>query len=170
MVLKKVPWFQIFSPWFWLKTPCFSLIFLTGKSLQKFPWIPRFPWSVGTLIYFTQLTASCCCILWSFSSCSSKAIRLWSCRLLFSCDNISMFSVSSCNEFITFRFHRLCILKGLLSARRRSLQEVNVSSYIRQSFCLLKGGRGGPHVTTHGTCYNLKVVAVPECSHWLTPT
>ena len=106
--------------WFWKKfsdfkffplilaeNPHFSLISLTGKSLQKFPWIPLFPWSVGTLIHFTQLTASCCCILWSFSSCSSKAIRLWSCRLLFSCDNISMFSVSSCSEFITFRFHRL---------------------------------------------------------------
>ena len=29
--------------WFWLKTPCFSLISVTGKSLQNFPW------SVGTL-------------------------------------------------------------------------------------------------------------------------
>ena len=44
---KKVPDLKFF-PWFWLKTPCFSLISLTRKSLQKFPW---FPWSVGTLRY-----------------------------------------------------------------------------------------------------------------------
>ena len=45
---KKFPDLKFF-PWFWLKTPCFSLISLTGKSLQNFPWIPWFPWSVGTL-------------------------------------------------------------------------------------------------------------------------
>ena len=27
-------------PWFWLKIPFFTLISLTGKSLQNFPWIP----------------------------------------------------------------------------------------------------------------------------------
>ena len=47
-----------FFPWFWLKNSCFSLISLTGKSLQNFPWIP---WSVGTLLirvlsYFSGLT------------------------------------------------------------------------------------------------------------------
>ena len=36
-----------FSSWFWLKTPYFSLISLTGKGLQNFP---CFPWSVGTPI------------------------------------------------------------------------------------------------------------------------
>ena len=41
-------------PWFWLKTPCFSLISLTGKSLQNFPWIPWFPWSVGTPSHWTE--------------------------------------------------------------------------------------------------------------------
>ena len=46
---KKFPNLKFF-PWFWLKSPCFSLISLTGKSLQNFPWIPRFPWSVGTLL------------------------------------------------------------------------------------------------------------------------
>ena len=44
---KKVPDLNFF-PWFWLKIPCFSLISLTRKSLQNFPW---FPWSVGTLRY-----------------------------------------------------------------------------------------------------------------------
>ena len=42
---KKFPDLKFF-PWFWLKTTCFPLISLTGKS-QNFPW---FPWSVGTLI------------------------------------------------------------------------------------------------------------------------
>ena len=45
---KKFPDLKFF-PWFWLKNPCFSLISLTGKSLQNFPWIPWFPLSVGTL-------------------------------------------------------------------------------------------------------------------------
>ena len=49
MVWKKSSLIWNFFPWFWLKTPCFSLISLTGKSLQNFPWIPWFPWSVGTL-------------------------------------------------------------------------------------------------------------------------
>ena len=46
MIWKKVPWSEIFFPDFGWKT-CFSLISLTGKSLQNFPW---FPWSVGTLV------------------------------------------------------------------------------------------------------------------------
>ena len=46
---KKFPDLKFF-PWFWLKTPCFSLISLTGKSLQNFPW------SVGTLISFGRET------------------------------------------------------------------------------------------------------------------
>ena len=45
------PWFENLFLWFWLRTPCFSLISLTGKSVQNFPWIP---WSVGTL---TQIEA-----------------------------------------------------------------------------------------------------------------
>ena len=49
MVWKKSSLIWNFFPWFWLKTPSFSLISLTGKSLQNFPWIPWFPWSVGTL-------------------------------------------------------------------------------------------------------------------------
>ena len=47
MVWKKSSLIWNFFPWFWLKTPGFSLISLTGKSLQNFPWIP---WSVGTLV------------------------------------------------------------------------------------------------------------------------
>ena len=49
MAWKKSSLIWNFFPWFWLKNPCFSLISLTGKSLQKFPWIPWFRWSVGTL-------------------------------------------------------------------------------------------------------------------------
>ena len=37
MVLKKSFPIWKFFPWFWLKTPYFSLISLTGKSLQNFP-------------------------------------------------------------------------------------------------------------------------------------
>ena len=39
-----------FSPWFWLKFPCFPLISLTGKTFQKFP---CFPWLVGTLTFLS---------------------------------------------------------------------------------------------------------------------
>ena len=53
MVWKKSSLIWNFSPWFWLKNPCFSLISLTGKSLQNFPWIPWFPWSVGTLKFYS---------------------------------------------------------------------------------------------------------------------
>ena len=49
MLWKKSSLIWNFFPWFWLKNPCFSLISLTGKSLQNFPWIPWFPWSVGIL-------------------------------------------------------------------------------------------------------------------------
>ena len=35
IIWKKSSLFWIF-PWFWLKSPCFSL---TGKSLQNFPWL-----------------------------------------------------------------------------------------------------------------------------------
>ena len=58
---KKSSLISNFFPWFWLKTPCFSLISLTGKSLQIFPWIPSFSWSVGTLsrsiasVYFSTI-------------------------------------------------------------------------------------------------------------------
>ena len=58
---KKFPDLNYFS-WFWLKTPCFSLIFLTGKSLQIFPWFPRIPWSVGTLrkiLHFNKARSHC---------------------------------------------------------------------------------------------------------------
>ena len=41
---KKFPDLKFFS----LKTPV-SLISLTGKSLQNFPW---FPWPVGTLVFY----------------------------------------------------------------------------------------------------------------------
>ena len=48
---KKFPDWQTFSlivP----ENPCFTLISLTGKNCQIFPW---FPWSVGTLNLFSSL-------------------------------------------------------------------------------------------------------------------
>ena len=58
MVWEKSSLIWIF-PWYWLKTPCFPLISLTGKSLQNFPW---FPWSVGTLrkiLHFNTARSHC---------------------------------------------------------------------------------------------------------------
>ena len=75
MVWKKSSLIWTFFPWFWLKTPGFSLISLTGKSLQNFPWIP---WSVGTLLTVQEFP-----LLWTHSNLFTMKHGLSESRLAF---------------------------------------------------------------------------------------
>ena len=65
---KKFPDLKFFSL-ILAENPCFSLISLTGKSLQIFPWIP---WSVGTLCMVLQISTKKSKVMinlqWKYSS------------------------------------------------------------------------------------------------------